>query len=158
MATSFFGLNVEPIMLVRGLATTVGVLQVLIGARGIMVPTSAAVDFGFAQSGPVATTAETNPFIPATGGRNLAAGLALVGCVYFGCEKAIGVIWSVGIVTGLVDGLTVLRMAGDPDKNKIGTDRGEELKRVKAAQAAAYGHIGIPVVFSAIGLWMIANL
>lgn len=84
----------------------------------------------------------------------MASGIALLGCVYLGYHRAVGVMLMSGAVVGLVDGLSVLRSTKPVDESKTGEERDVEMERAKMANAAMMGHWGIPAIAAAIGVWI----
>jgi hypothetical protein len=145
MSTSQAGLNlsISPVSITRGAATAFGLMGIFFGGHSILYPSAYAVQFGFPASTSITKSADTNPFIPAAGGRAVSTGVMTLSLLYLGYDSAAGVIFMCGSIMGLVDGLCVVKYSSEETK--------------PAAWRKAFEHFGTVSIAGAFGTWMFMN-
>lgn len=152
----------------RWAAGLLGAFGMLAGIRAVFSPRSYAAAFGFHPGSPTARSADTNPFVAATGeGGNFAAGLALVLCAGAVDDgRAAGLLLLSALVTGACDAATLVNFAGvGADSGNGGSRDGSsadaarlliEVER-RVARRAAWGHIGVTALIAGLGWWMLVS-
>lgn len=151
--------------LARLAATLIGAFGIIMGRLAVSYPEQHASMFGFHPRSSVVRSAASNPFIAISGGRNSAAGFAIVLCVtVVGSDRATGVLLMSAFLTGFWDAFALFRYlnlgVGARDGNGNGDGDGDAAQveaEKRTARSAALGHLVTTGVIAGLGKWMVGN-